>query len=336
MKPLPLAVVAVVSLAASTAVAQVGPDLLLKPLPEDDRWFELTSSATIQETGQSGNGFRLGIDRYENFGRFQLDIPGPVGSVLERAQGRFGYNYTHLHLDTNDPVLPNDLVDAGLGFGMGIFQSQDETIVAGITVGLGYAGSNAFGDANAWYGEANLAVGKEFRDEGRWFKSGDRFGFVINYDGNRSFLPDVPLPGFQFIRKPTEELELSVGFPFSSIVYSPTEQLEFRLQYTIPDSITGRIDYGFDEGFGIFIDYTASTEAFHVNELANGNDRLIFSQQRAEIGLRYRVEDNLNVIAAGGFAFDQDFSVGFDTRDDDDVANASDEPYFRVAVELEL
>ena len=326
-----LAAVAVVSFAAAPVVAQVGPDLLLKPFPVDERDFEHTSGATILETGDSGNGFSLGIDVFENEGRVR--VPAPEGSILDQAQARVGYRYTHLYLDTGDPVLPKNLVDVAVGYGMGVFQSQDETVVAGVSLGVGYAAAGAFGDANGYYALADLAVGKEFQQDGRFFKSGDRFGFVLNYDGNRTLFPDIPLPGFQFIRKPREDLELSVGFPFSSVVYEPSEQLTLRLTYSVPDSLTGRVDYGFNDGLGVFAEYAIQTEAFHSDTLADADDRILFRQQRAEAGVRYKMQDRLNVIAAAGFAFGQEFNVGFDTRSDEEIADPSDEPYVRLAIE---
>ena len=158
-------------------------------------------------------------------------------------------------------------------------------------------------------------------------------GFVINYDGNRTIFPDIPLPGFQYTRPLDEALELAVGFPFSSVRWEPTEKLTIRGNFSFPDNLTGRIDYGYSDGIGIFAEVAARSEAFHADQLES-DDRLIFRQSRAEAGVRYRVEDRVSVVAAGGWAFSQEFSVGFDVRDDDEIAELDDAPYLRTAVEL--
>ncbi|MEM8873316.1 MAG: hypothetical protein AAGD32_03560 [Planctomycetota bacterium] len=324
-----------VSAASSLAVAQTGPELLLNPLPEDVE-FETMTHALIFETGSTSDGFSAGLDIFQSEGR--LRIPGGEDDILRRAQARVGYNITHLYLDTGDPLLPEELVDVSIGYGMGLFQSEDKTIVAGLTLGVGYAGAGAFDDGNAWYALANLAVGKEFTQNGKYFKAGDRFGVVINFDGNRTIFPDFPLLGFQYTRPVTEELELSVGFPFSSVTWRPDDNWEIRLNYSLPDSFTGRIDYGFREGFGIFGEIAGQSEAFAVDDLPNGNDRILFQQSRLEMGLRYRVQETkdyrANAILAIGYAFDTEFNVGFDVRDEDSLTDISDEAYVRAAVEL--
>ncbi|MEM6314681.1 MAG: hypothetical protein AAF743_11360 [Planctomycetota bacterium] len=319
--------------AAATAQTDFG--LIADPMPQDVE-FELDTSALIFETGDTDNGFDVSLDLFQTSGRFR--VPGDDEFILRQAQARFGFDYTHLYLDTADPVLPENLVDVSLGYGMGVYQSEDETIVAGVTVGIGYAGAGAFDDGNAYYGLANFVLGKEFQEDGKFFKAGDRFGLVISYDGNRVLFPDIPLPGFQYTRPITEELELSVGFPFSSVRWRPDERWEFTLNYLIPDAFTGRVDYGFREGIGVFAEVAGQSEAFHADQLPNANDRIIFRQSRVEGGIRYRVQDTqdyrVNVILAAGFAFNTEFDVGFDVRDDNTVAELSDEPYLRAAVEL--
>lgn len=328
-----LAVAAVFT--ALPAFAQTGPDLLVKPFPTEID-FENTSSVLIQETGDTGNGFKVSFDQFENFGRLRL--PFPEGHILRTAQASVGYEYTHFYLDTADPALPKNLTDVAVSYGMGVFQSQDETIVVGLTGGVGYAGAGGFDDGNAWYLTGNLLIGKEFTQDGRFFKDGDRFGFVLNYDGNRTLLPDWPIPGFQYTRPVTDELEIALGFPYSSILYRPTDQLEFRMRYSVPDSFTGRVDYGFNDGFGVFAEVAGQAEAFHSDTLPDGSDRLLFNQTRAELGVRYRVTERgdflVNAILAGGYIFEQEFNVGFDVRDDDTLADLKDVPYLRAAIEL--
>ena len=59
-----------------------------------------------------------------------------------------------------------------------------------------------------------------------------------------------------------------------------------------------------------------------------------FQQRRAEVGLRWEPRKDFLFSVAGGYAFGQEFSTGFDARDTDLVADVSDEPYLRFGVDI--
>ncbi len=307
----------------SGAFAQTGPQLLLKPFPKE-KDFELNLAANFLNKGESDNGdvdFRLSI--YDASGRYRF----PIFEGLKRAEPRFGFNITTLDIDTDDPAIPGQLSDVSIGLGFGI--AEVDGWIAGIAIGIGHASSNTFGDANGWYGMATLAVGKVFSDE-------SALGFVLDYDGNRSFMPDTPLPGFQYRRPITKELVVAVGFPLNTVTWKPNDQLTIEATYVMPDNITGRISYNFFPEFGVYAEYSRRVELFHDNDIPNRVDRLIFEQQQVELGLRWDPTESITVLGAIGYAFDQDFRVGFDTRDTEKVARISDEIYFRIGFEMRL
>lgn len=327
---------------APAALGQTDSSLLLETLPDDLR-LEADASALFLDRGTTDTGDGIGLQYFETDGRLRPLFRG------SRAKPRFGYDLTLLNVDTDDPALPDALLtDASVGVGLGVFQGGEgagplRDVIAGVTVGVGYAGVGAFGDANAVYYQATLVAGREFAN-------GDQFGLVVDYDGNRTFLPDWPLPGFQYRTerfpgplRGDDRLLLGLGFPFSSVEWGPTERLTVTANYAIPDSFTARIDYELFQNTGLFAEVANRREAFHWDDLEDGGDRLLFLQRRVEAGVRYTfnddldqagVEPGLSAVVAGGYAFDQEFEVGFDSRDSDTVAEPSDEPYVRVAVEL--
>lgn len=335
-----VAAAALVSGGAAAARGQTNSGLLLEPL-QDEILIEADASGTFLDKGSTGEG-SISIDYYE--------VNGRVRPLLRdfRAKPRFGYDLTLIDVSTTDPRLPDaQLVDTSVGFGMGIFQGGEGSgplrdAIAGITLGVGYAGVGAFDDGNAYYGLATLAVG-------RVFDNGDAFGLVVDYDGNRTFLPDWPLPGFQYQKNlpgplpGRDTLKLNIGFPFTGVIWGPTDRLTVTANYAIPDEFTGRIDYELLQNTGVFAEVAARREAFHWDELDDGGDRLLFRQRRVEAGVRYTLNDNLDqagvepgltAVLAGGYAFGQEFEVGFDSRDTDGLADPSDEPYVRVGLEL--
>ncbi|HWP41449.1 MAG TPA: hypothetical protein VNL70_11025, partial [Tepidisphaeraceae bacterium] len=224
-------------------MAQTGPELLLKPWPRPQ---QVQAQAEFMMLGEGST------EATDDFDLAFYDLSGRVRLLTEsRADPRFGFSYTHLNT-SGDPRLPGQLVDTSVGLGVGI--ADWSGWLAGITVGLGYAAAGAFDDANGWYGMADFAIGREFDEN-------SALGFVLNYDGNRTIFPDVPLPGFQYRKKLDNALLLAVGFPFSSIEYRPTAALSLSGTYYIPDDLTVRVDYKLAQQLAVFGEFRSRREA---------------------------------------------------------------------------
>jgi hypothetical protein len=290
---------------------------MVRPWPAGQR-VEAQGGATFLDDGHTRNADDLRLSYYESTGRVRL-LPS------ERADPRFGYEGKYIKLDTNDPALPSKLCDTSVAFGMGV--ADVDGWLAGLSVAVGYAAAGGFDDGNAYYGKADLAVGKQFNET-------DSFGLVIDYDGNRTFMPDVPLPGFEYRKRLDTRLLLAVGFPYSSIEWKPIEPLTLSARYVFPDDGELKVDYTLIKGLGLFASYALRQEAFHWDELPDSSDRLIYIQRRVEGGVRWTPIEQASLVAAVGYAFDQEFNVGWDTRDQDRVAKPSDEPYLRVGFEV--
>jgi hypothetical protein len=308
---------------SSDLAAQTGPDLLIREWKKG-QFIDVNGGVTFLDKGHTDDASEFQLTFYESQGRLRLYPLIPQFPEM-RADPRFGYDITYLDVDTNDPGLPDKLVDTSVAFGMGI--ADVEGWLAGLTVGVGYAAAGAFDDGNAWYGKADLAIGKQLDES-------TSVGFVLDYDGNRTFMPDIPLPGFEYRKRIDDRLLLAVGFPFTSVEWKPMERLKIDAKYVFPDDADLRVDYGLIDSLGVFASYAARLEAFHFDDLPTGSDRLIFLQRRVEAGVRWSPMTDANLIVAGGYAFSQEFNVGFDTRDQDRVAEPSDEPYVRFGFEF--
>lgn len=300
----------------SLAAAQTGPELMLRPFPKEER-IQAQGDFTMLNSGSTRNTDDFNLAFYDTSGRVRL-------FDAQRADPRIGWNYTDINT-SGDPVLPSHLIDTSVSFGMGI--ADYNGWVAGIQLGIGYAGAGAFDDADAWYGMADILLGHEIDKT-------STLGIVVDYDGNRSFMPDTPLPGFLYTKRLYPTLLLGVGFPYSSIEYKPNDAWTFTAKLYIPDDLTARIDYAVTQNFGIFGELSSRREAFHWDALPNGMDRLIYDSRRAEVGIRWTLQQSYSLTIAGGYAFSQEFNQGFDTRDQDRVAKPSDEPYARVGFEV--
>jgi hypothetical protein len=323
------ALAAFATLAASNlALAQTGPDLLLTSF-EDGKFTKGSANYIYVFDGETDNDdadAQLSI--YSANGMAKLDLDSLArGLDLNRAQPRGGFEYTMIHVDSDDNAIPEQMTDASIGIGLGI--GKGERWVAGLSVALGHASTNTFGDGNGWYGKADIAVGYTIDEK-------QSIGFILDYDGNRTFYPDIPLPGFVYKRTLNDQTKISVGFPYTDLEYKPDDRWTVALRYVIPDSGEATVEFKAAEALRIYASYSSMSEAFHWNELSNDNDRVLFFQSRVELGLRGTYNDSFSFIVAGGYAFGQQFEVGYDSTDTDLLAELSDEPFARVAFQLDF
>jgi hypothetical protein len=320
-----LASLVVVSALSSTAFAQTGPDLLLGNFGEGQNAL-LRGDLFLMERGGTSNGGSARQEIYNVSGRMKLDFDDVIPGI-NRAQPRAGFQGTFIDFHTNDPSLPQQLTDVSVGAGMGL--ARGGKWMAGLSVAIGFASADAFDDDNALYGKADLAFGYTINER-------ERIGVVLDYNGNRVFLPDVPLPGVQYSRVVNDQLTVQVGFPFSDITYKPDEKWTLLFRYLFPDGGEANIDYAITPALHVYAAFQQQNEAFHWDALADSNDRVLFSQSRVEVGVKGQYQDNLGFFVAAGYAFNTELEVGFDSRDTDELAELSDEPYVRVGVEMKF
>jgi hypothetical protein len=223
--------------------------------------------------------------------------------------------------------------------------------VGGVPLGVGSAGAagapaggdDFFADGNGWYGKASFILGRKINKT-------DGILFVIDYDGNRSYKPDIPLPGLVYRKlifgnpDPSvtggafePQLLLSVGVPYASVHWEPLDRLSVDVSYLIPDDFSARVDYDVlpaRKELGVYASFDSRRNSFHSEQLRHGGDRLFFYQRRAEVGFRWTPTPRVNLLAALGYAFGQELTKGFDTSDDDKITDFGDRPYLRVGLQV--
>jgi hypothetical protein len=319
----PLVVLLVTLLAPLTALAQSGPELLLKPW-DRKKFIEMRNDVLFLGDGEFEddelNGADFQLTTYESEGRIRI-LPGNIASP------RIGYDVTYLDIDTDLPGFPDHLTDQAISAGLLLAQFESGWIM-GVTLGVGYAGETAYGDGKATYFKGTLVFGREVNDN-------NALGFVIDYDANRVIFPDIPLPGFAWVGKlPERNLRLTLGFPVNSVIWDINKQTRAEFTYTFTDSFDARMTHDVSPHWALFGRVETRYTGFHLEGLEETNDRLFFEQRRVEGGVVWTPAKFVSLSAAGGFAFGGEFSTGWDMREIDNVLEVSDEPYFRVGVEL--
>jgi hypothetical protein len=214
-----------------SAFAQTGPDLLIKPWPDKGQISQGTADAYFFDAGHvldTGESFRL--SEYESEGRFRI-IPG------NEISPRIGYDFNYLDNHTNNPRIPRQLTNDSLAFGTGVAKWGDGW-VAGVTLGVGYAGAHAFDVGKGWYGKADIVIAKEINDT-------DALGIILDYDGDRPYLPDVPLPGFGYSHRFDPRLKVVLGLPFISVDWKPIDQFQLNADLSVIGTIKASAAYEF-------------------------------------------------------------------------------------------
>lgn len=306
----------VMVLSAAPAKAQTGPQLLLKPWPDEAR-VEVRGEATFFGTahGDSDDGEKVRLQIYESGGRAGL------GSAEQPLN--VGYQFFYMNIDSSDVALPQRLTDQQFGVGFNLCECSDGW-TASLTLGGGFAGDLPYADSDAWYGRADLFFTHKIDDR-------SSVQILVNYHGNRSVFPDVPLPAVSYSHKHSDTLTWTLGVPYSGLFWVPADKWFVNIGYVLPFSLDATIGYELFTGFTLFGGFHNRFEAFHLEDDSE-NRRLFFEQRQLEAGLTWKVCKGFDLTVAGGYAFGQEFSRGWDARDTTSVRELSDEPYIRGGV----
>ena len=325
MKRVLFATVLVVSVClARSAAAQSDVSMMLAPWLGEQA-FETRGSAFYTPTDVDGTGLDVDLAIFRSTGRYRLDPDATYNPTI-------GYEFVNYQISSPDAGLPDDLTDVSIAFG-GSFDDVDLGATAGewqmgYTLGLGYAGTTPFNDGDAWYGKADLFAVKVIDRDTRWVVG-------LNYDGNRVFLPDVPLPAVTYFSRLNDTTTYAIGLPFSRVTWKPDDFWTVDIRSAVFFSFNGTVSYQATEDLKLFAAYVRRADAFTLPDTID-NRRLLFSQQRLELGLTYDLGERASLTVAGGYAFKQEFDFGYDTRDPVGLRDLDDSGYIRGGLTLEF
>ena len=304
------------------AFAQSGPGMMLVPWAGDQQ-AQVKADAFFTPTEADVTGADVDLSIFTSTGRFRIDPDASYNPTI-------GYEFVQYEISSSDAALPDDLTDVSIAFGGSFGDVELSGSLGewqmGYTLGLGYAGTTPFNDGDAWYGKADIFAVKAIDRDTRWL-------IGLNYDGNRVFLPDVPLPAVTYFSRLNETTTYAIGLPFSQLTWKPDEFWTLDIRSAWFFSFNGSVIYQATDDLKLFAAYVRRTDAF---TLPGGfdNRRLLFSQERLELGLSYDLCANAALTIAGGYAFGQEFDVGYDSRDPGGLRDLDDSGYIRGGVEL--
>lgn len=302
---------------AGVARAQSSAALLVKPWDADQTVEDQTTDYLFAGGHTEDGHHTFDLDTVESQGRLRL-FPGNIASP------RLGYDLTYLNTNTSQAGFPGQLLDFSVAGGT--FLSETNGWVTGITLGVGYAGEAPFGTGRAWYGRADFVLAKKFNDQ-------DSLGIGLDYDGHRTYAPDVPLPGFGWSHQFDPKLQMVIGAPISSITWKPIDHLRIYADYLLLTDFDIDIGWEFIHHWTVFGAFESRDDAFWIDEL-NGRHRLIYAQRRIEAGVRWQPVGPVTLSLSAGEGLWTDFRSGWDERHSTRVLYASNEPFLRAGLEI--
>ncbi len=297
-------------LSNTQSFAQTGPELARRPWREDQFIEAQTSLMTIFDGGTTSSTYNMA--RNATSGRIKVPVPDGYRLAV-------GYDHKFYNIGTDQAGVPNQLIDQTMAVALGLPQNDKWTV--DFTFGGGLASNMQYKDDNAYYAKANAMVTYAIDET-------SDITFGLNYDGNRPFFPDVPLPGVAYTKRVSKNFMYIVGFPFATVQYSPIENLNLYGTVT-PGSLIGGATYNILPKLQAYADYNEHFDGFWVSGNQE-NDRLFIQIKRVEAGFKVPVCQNFDFTIGGGFAFNTQARHGWDTRNDSLVARFSDEPFLRV------
>lgn len=300
----------------SIAKAQTDAHLLLDDWTNGKR-FQSASDVQIFGRSTIGGGESTQFSRATDQSRFRLDPSMPLSPSL-------GVDWTHIELSSGTR-LPSQLDDLSLAIGSPLFGSEGDWFGGG-AIGVGYAGDDAFAGDDAWYGKGNFFIGKQLAPNRTLL-------FAVDYDGNRSLLPDVPLPSVEYDWKIDDTFEFGLGFPVAGFEWKITPKLKLSAEYDFPETIVATAEYQLLPKVAAQFRYLSDDDAFHANDLPHDR-RIFYEDNRIELGLVTTLFEGAKLDTAAGWAWDRKFTEGFDDRDSDSIANLDSQVYLRLGLEL--
>ncbi|NCN42439.1 hypothetical protein GW916_14475 [bacterium] len=132
--------------------------------------------------------------------------------------------------------------------------------------------------------------------------------FILNYSNTRSFLPDIPLPGFTYVIRTESGWTYSLGAPFVSVSYFDFRKWSFRLSVG-PYFYSTQLSYGppFLQA-GLSSSWRQSS--YFLYERTNRQERLYLDEKELSLFFKAPIKKGLLAELKTSYLFDQNMRMG--------------------------
>ncbi len=303
------------ALSAATPLLAVSPDVNAL-LPWKDTYMESSTWGLLENKSHIRNdGTPAQIGLVDSSGRVRLADTGQYSPTV-------AWDSLYMALNTHSSLLPQQLDQQAMALGIPLMQSGKWGF--GAVVGAGYSGNSPYNQGQAVYGLADLTAQYQFNRH-------DSMVMTLNYNGNRSILPDIPLPGAEYIHQ-TRRFTLGVG-TYEYLDYKPIKRLDIQLMYFPTDTGRATVDYRLFHWMHLYGLFASQSWAFHV-DYYSPDQRLFFNMCRVEAGVNLITCRDFSFRIGGGYAFNQAFSQGYQSINETPVGQIANAPYISLAAKF--
>ena len=291
---------------------------MLRPIPEDSN-AQLEFEIDQYAESKTDAGFDYDMRVFAMRGRVR------VAPSMGWKSPRFGWDVLYIDTETADPRIPDNLTDSSIAFGGGVI-AGDWTIAG--TLGVGFAGDHPY-TGTGYYGLASV-------NGTNWLGKRDLLQIGVDFDGNRPIFPDVPLPVVLWTRLWNDQVRTTIGFPYLAVHWAPTDWFTLDFQGIPGVYQTGSLTFHLSAQWDLFTRYRGANFRFFVDDFSDDDDRLFYSEQRVEFGATWHPTGKMELKLFVAWAFDREFSTGFDVRDSETLVDLDKSPAIGLSFKVDF
>jgi long-subunit fatty acid transport protein len=151
----------------------------------------------------------------------------------------------------------------------------------------------------------------------------DKFIDVEQIAGTQ-VLKEAPV---ELVNVPTHDnFHMNIGLPFS-LMYRPLDDLTLDLSYMLLTTVRAQLTYRLTDEWKVYVRCAGMNTSWFLSDRVDDRERFFSYAQDVAGGLKYQVNDHINLDLGAGYAFDRFFFIGKHLSDSEnnriDVANGA-------------
>lgn len=242
------------------------------------------------------------------------------------TDSRFQNDFGPLTLDGD--YLPNQLYDLRLE--TSYRHEFNNGWTGGINAAIGSASNKPFASADEWLVAVTGYVRIPVRETDAWM-------LFVNFDNNRQFAQNIPIPGFAYDWRPSDRLNILAGVPVAAARWTPLDRLSIEAFYLLPRIIHAELGYEVIEQVTLYTAFDWDNDRWLRAQRDDADDRLFYFEKRVMAGVRWAIAEQVALDFGGGWAFDRFFFEGEDYGDrGDSRIDISDGPLMMLQLNVRL
>ncbi len=225
--------------------------------------------------------------------------------------------------DTGEP-FPDELWNIRIGTG---YRHRFESgWIGALDVTVGSPSDKPFASLDEMDINATAVLRVPARDRDAWI-------FFLNYGSNREFLPGIPIPGFGYSYRPSDQFSAVVTTGVLSLEYRPIERLTLTASYIAVRTVDVRLTYQVFRPVRLWVGFDWTNERYLLAGRSNPDDRLFYYEKRIRAGAIIGLARQLFIDADVGYSFDRFYfeGEGYSDREQNRI-DVGDGPFIQVRV----